>query len=176
MDLQGDPFWTVSDRGHDLINARIGKPVSRATGIKHLKGFLERVIHVERSRGWPLRVTEVEIFGDFLDSGAKIMDIELVVDLEPKDKDDAGSYRRTGQRFRSQRDELWAYLRGGSHVLTLYQDPHKGMAHPHKLLYMRSNILLPLIGAAAEKCFPLEGLSPMASWDEYVSQRGKKGA
>lgn len=174
-DLQGELYWKLSARGLDLIAARVGKPIRRTTAIKNLSAFLERVLVVERSRGWPLRVATIEVFGDFLGSEDRIMDVELVVDLEPRDEDDAGKYSRPGSRFQTQRDELWAYLTGGSRVLTLYQNPHEGWTSPYELLYMRSDKSLPLFGAAAKKCFPLEGLSSM-SWDEYYPPKENKGA
>ena len=175
-DIEDDMIWVLTDRGKDLISARIGKPVRRATGVRHLRQFLERILRVERARGWPLQVASVEIFGDFLCRKDQIMDIELVVDLEPRNGEDAPRYGRSSRRFRTQRDEVWDFLRDGSSVLTLYPNPHRGMTDPHKLLYMRANQGLPLLTVAAKECFPLEALDPTMNWDEYASRKYKRGA
>ena len=123
-------------KGGALANALFSTPVSRQSAEKTLSEFLDRVRKVNFNSRFLYRVRKVVVFGSFLSDAPFVGDLDLAVDLWPKETDsrkhaalilarakEAASY---GRRFRNYvewlcfaEQEVIMFLKARSRILQL---------------------------------------------------------
>lgn len=82
VDRDGDQIYVKTIAGEALANASAAKPARRATAQRALDGFLLRVEEVNRNPLAKAKVSEVILFGSFLDpTVASVSDVDLAVNL-----------------------------------------------------------------------------------------------
>ena len=79
--------WRRTVKGGALANALFSKPVSRQSAEKTLSRYLDRVRQANLNSRFLYRVRKVVLFGSFLSDAPFIGDLDLAVDLCPKEKD-----------------------------------------------------------------------------------------
>lgn len=79
--------WRRTVKGGALANALFSNPVSRQSAEKAMSEFLDRVQQVNCDSWFLYRVQKVVVFGSFLSDSPVIGDLDLAVDLYPKEKD-----------------------------------------------------------------------------------------
>jgi predicted nucleotidyltransferase len=82
-----EPSWKRTVKGGALANALFSTPVSRQSAEKTMSEFLDRVRQVNRNSRFLYRVRKVVVFGSFLSDAPFVGDLDLAVDLCPKEKD-----------------------------------------------------------------------------------------
>ena len=63
----GDDWWATTVKGNALANASFGKPISRATATRLLGQVIERARAYNADPARLLTVTEIVVFGSYLD-------------------------------------------------------------------------------------------------------------
>jgi hypothetical protein len=79
--------WRRTVKGGALANALFSSPVSRQTAEQTLNAFLDRVRQVNSDNRFLYCVRKVIVFGSFLGDGPFVGDLDLAVDLGPKEPD-----------------------------------------------------------------------------------------
>ena len=82
---EGEKYWGNTIKGNALANASAAKSVNRKTAEKALNLFLERVEHVNSNPYYLYKVKRVLIFGSFLSDSETVNDIDLAIELTPKE-------------------------------------------------------------------------------------------
>jgi hypothetical protein len=128
--------WKRTVKGGALANALFSAPVPRQSAEKTLSEFLDRVQKVNCNSRFLYRVRKVIVFGSFLSDAPFVGDLDLAVDLCPKETDsrrhaalilaranEAASY---GRRFRNYveglcfaEQEVIMFLKARSRILQL---------------------------------------------------------
>jgi predicted nucleotidyltransferase len=86
-DSDDQQSWKRTVKGGALANALFSAPVSRQSAEKTLSKFLDRVRQINFSRRFLYRVRKVVVFGSFLSDAPFVGDLDLAVDLGPKERD-----------------------------------------------------------------------------------------
>jgi predicted nucleotidyltransferase len=108
----GAEFWFhVTDQGQAFANASAAKPISRKTANRVLREFIERVQQVNSNMEYVYEVESVVLFGSMLGDKESLGDVDLAIELVPRESDDqqfqakCQARRRiaeeNGRRFRS---------------------------------------------------------------------------
>lgn len=72
--------WITTVRGNALAQASFGKPISRATAVRHLTEVIQRARKYNADPGRLLTVAEITVFGSYLDPDAdRLGDLDLAV-------------------------------------------------------------------------------------------------
>jgi hypothetical protein len=79
--------WKRTVKGGALAIALFSTPVSRQSAEKTMSEFLDRVRQVNRNTRFLYGVRKVIVFGSFLGDAPFVGDLDLAVDLCPKEKD-----------------------------------------------------------------------------------------
>jgi len=128
--------WKRTVKGGALANALFSTPVSRQSVEKTMREFLDRVQQVNCSSRFLYRVRKVVVFGSFLSDAPFVGDLDLAVDLCPKEKDSrkhselirarANEAASCGRRFRIYvealrfaEQEVIMFLKARSRILQL---------------------------------------------------------
>ena len=128
--------WKRTVKGGALANALFSTPVSRQSAEKTMREFLDRVQQVNCSSRFLYRVRKVVVFGSFLSDAPFVGDLDLAVDLCPKEKDSrkhselirarANEAASCGRRFRIYvealrfaEQEVIMFLKARSRILQL---------------------------------------------------------
>jgi len=129
--------WNITQRGRTFGSATAAKPITRQTAERTLAEFLERVRQVNGNEYFLAKVTKVVLFGSFLrDSVDRLSDVDVAVQLEPKQRDverarvlneqRVAELTSKGQQFVSflERDWCWyretfRFLKGRSRSISL---------------------------------------------------------
>jgi hypothetical protein len=128
--------WRRTVKGGALANALFSSPVSRQTAEQTLSAFLDRVCQVNSDTRFLYRVRKVIVFGSFLGDGLFVGDLDLAVDLCPKEPDGhkhtelilarANEAAGHGRNFRSYverlcfaEQEVRSFLKARSRILQL---------------------------------------------------------
>lgn len=78
--------WQLTTKGFGLRMASAARPIKRATADRLLKELLERVEEINKSKAYLYKVTEVVVFGSYLDeSRTKLSDLDVSVDIRRKE-------------------------------------------------------------------------------------------
>jgi hypothetical protein len=103
--------WKRTVKGGAFANALFSKPVSRQSAEKTMSEFLHRVQQVNGNTRFLYGIRKVIVFGSFLSDAPFVGDLDLAVDLYPKEKDSrkhselirarANEAARYGRRFRN---------------------------------------------------------------------------
>jgi predicted nucleotidyltransferase len=81
--------------GYQLARARIGNPITRAKAQQLLDGVIQRVQAVNANDDWLYWVDELVLFGSFSRDGSEpVGDVDLAIDLRPRQMTDAEWARR----------------------------------------------------------------------------------
>jgi hypothetical protein len=128
--------WRRTARGGALANALFSTPVSRQTAEKALRAFLDRVRQVNSDKRFLYRVRKVIVFGSFLSDVPFVGDLDLAIDMWPKETDShkhaemvlarANEAASCGRRFRNYverlsfaEQEVTSFLKARSRILQL---------------------------------------------------------
>jgi hypothetical protein len=79
--------WKHTIKGGALRNALFSAPISRRSAERALGEFLVRVGEVNEAGRFLFRVRKVVLFGSFLAESPTIGDLDIAIDLVPKDPD-----------------------------------------------------------------------------------------
>ena len=82
-----DRNWRHTIKGGALSKALFSAPVSRRNAEKALSEFMDRVKEVNEDGRFLFRVRKVVLFGSFLTGSATIGDLDVAIDLVPKEAD-----------------------------------------------------------------------------------------
>lgn len=118
---RNERYWKRTIKGGSLCNALFSAPVSRRTAGKKLNEFISRVHEVNADSRFLYRADRVVLFGSFLTDAPHVGDLDLAVQLSPKEADcekhaqlirgRAAEAARRGKQFPSFVDRLtFAYL------------------------------------------------------------------
>ena len=128
--------WKHTIKGGALSNALFSAPVSRRSAERRLSEFMDRVREVNESGRFLFRVGKVVLFGSFLSESSTIGDLDVAIDLVPKEPDakkhselllaHANAAALCGKRFQNfvQRldfaaQEVRSYLKARSRIIQL---------------------------------------------------------
>ncbi len=128
--------WKHTIKGGALSNALFSSPVSRRNAERALNEFMDRVREVNETSRFLFRVRKVVLFGSFLTESSTLGDLDVAIDLVPKEADarrhselalaHANSAAQRGRRFQNfvQRldfpaQEVRSYLKARSRIIQL---------------------------------------------------------
>jgi len=131
-----DKNWKHTIKGGALSKALFSAPVSRRNAEKALSEFMDRVREVNGAGRFLFRVRKVVLFGSFLAESPAIGDLDIAIDLVPKEPDStkhselllahANAAALNGKRFQNfvQRldfaaQEVRSYLKARSRIIQL---------------------------------------------------------
>lgn len=158
--IRNDEYWTVTQDGIRFALATATKAILRPNAEKILQAFLERVEQVNKDDYFLYRVTQVAIFGSYLNVQAdRINDIDLLVQITPKIRDAEKHWQmssgqiveaeKRGRRFSNLTDrlgwaenEVWMLLKSRSRTLSLHPfELHKEFIKDvsHKIIFSNDN-------------------------------------
>ncbi len=80
--------WENTLKGNTLALASAAKQITRKTADKNFAQFMERVEKVNTDPYFLYKVKKVILFGSYLTDAPKISDIDLAVELVPKENDE----------------------------------------------------------------------------------------
>ena len=86
-DSDATQYWKLTLWGSALSKALFPAPVSRRNAEKKLIEFMERVHQVNEDGRFLYRVRKVIVFGSFLTESPTVGDLDIAIDLEPKEPD-----------------------------------------------------------------------------------------
>lgn len=129
--------WSLTDAGRTLTNANALRSLPRGKATQILEKFLGRVEQVNADPYYLYRVSKVVLFGSYLSEKEALGDIDLAIELSPKepDKERFGQLitnrsreaAENGRRFSTFVDELtWPdtevrrFLKGKSRYISLH--------------------------------------------------------
>jgi predicted nucleotidyltransferase len=135
----GRPYWSTTLKGNSLGLATAAKPVSRETAQRVVNEFLERVRRVNADEYYLYKVKKVLVFGSFLSDAPQLNDVDMAVQLEPKETDREKHWQLCSERTRAAEqkgrhfsncteDLFWAqtevtlFLKARSRTISLHQD------------------------------------------------------
>lgn len=67
----GDDWWITTIKGNALAQASFGKPISRATAMRHLTQVIERARGYNANPARLLTIAEIAVFGSYLDPSCR---------------------------------------------------------------------------------------------------------
>jgi predicted nucleotidyltransferase/predicted transcriptional regulator len=150
VDISGRKYWKTTLKGNALALSSAAKPLLRATAERKLREFLDRVVEVRKSKYYLYKVSEVVVFGSYLSGNEKINDIDLSINLLPKEKNEQRRRRREEDRVsdaiyykRVSRDtaimwpqlEVIRFLKGRSRGISLHIDEEIVKHCEHQIIY-----------------------------------------
>ncbi len=80
-------YYCITTEGRRFLGASAAKPIHRRSANKFLKEFMNRVSEVNNSERFLYEVSKVVIFGSYLKDRGRISDIDIAIELSPKEKD-----------------------------------------------------------------------------------------
>jgi hypothetical protein len=143
--------WRNTRAGDAAVGVSEARPVKRTTAEEKLEEMLERVDEVNRDPKYLFRVARVLVFGPYLTKTAQIKDIDVAVELEPKEHDEAKHRKRmteraqeaeaAGKKFKSHaardqwgRTEVMDHLKGRTRAIALREADDWVLNQPHKVI------------------------------------------
>jgi predicted nucleotidyltransferase len=151
--VKGGKYRNTSE-GNAVAQVSNARPIKRETAQKSLDDMLQRVKQVNLEREYLYSVEKVVLFGPYLEGAAKIKDVDVAVELSPKErnaeklaaasKKQAEEAEATGKRFKSfadrrawSRNRVIAFLKGKSRALSIYELNADVLARPHEIVFTR---------------------------------------
>jgi len=99
--LDGEQRWFhVTDQGQSFANASAAKPISRKTANRVLREFMERVEQANSSTEYVYKVESVVLFGSMLSDEERLGDVDLAIELRPRDSEDEQFQAKCKERRR----------------------------------------------------------------------------
>lgn len=149
---EGENWWQNTIRGNALAQASFCRPVMRATADRLLVSVVHRAEEYNADERYLLHVTEIVVFGSYLDPEAKKLgDVDLAVSVrnrtEAESRDEFADRRlsyaeASGRRFKSYFEtliwpetELIRHLRGGVPAIRITQEDARSFADRWKVGY-----------------------------------------
>ncbi len=80
-------FWRRTIKGNAFCGAKFLKPIPREKALKIVNSLLERVEEVNKDNSFELAVTYVGLFGSLSKGIEEVGDIDLIINLQLKQKD-----------------------------------------------------------------------------------------
>jgi predicted nucleotidyltransferase len=80
-------LWINTIKGNSLAMASAAKPILRKTAEIKLRDFMDRVKQVNENDYYLFKVRKVILFGSYLGSSDKLGDIDIAIELVPKEQD-----------------------------------------------------------------------------------------
>jgi len=128
--------WQHTIKGGALSNALFSAPVTRLKAESALSGLMDRVKEVNGDRRLLFRVRRVVVFGSFLSESATVGDLDISIDLIPKESNrskhrelilaHANAAELNGRQFQNiierldfAAQEVRSYLKGRSRIIQL---------------------------------------------------------
>jgi predicted nucleotidyltransferase len=145
--------WNLTIKGNALKLASAAKPLTRKTADKKLEEFLQRVHEIRSNPNYIFKVKSVHVFGSYLHEKVRLGDIDLAIELQPKEADPDRFQKLRQQRIdaaiRGDRhfssfleqimwpeNEVWKKLKSRSRCLSLHRlDKRMMKISKHKLIY-----------------------------------------
>ena len=126
--------------------------VSLQTADNAMKEFLKRVEKVKSDPYFLYKVTEIILFGSYLSKAEKVSDIDLIIEVAPKEKDKdkhnalcekrSHELENTGHRFSNYVDFLYAaeietmkFLKSRSKIVNLHNTGNKKLNTEMQVIY-----------------------------------------
>jgi len=107
----GDDWWITTIKGNALAQASFGKPISRATAMRHLTQVIERARSYNADPARLLTIAEIAVFGSYLDASRPSgSHMRKASPRRPDDRDPAtqgGSRRARLEAFPDLTDTHW---------------------------------------------------------------------
>jgi predicted transcriptional regulator/predicted nucleotidyltransferase len=130
--------YKLTTKGAAFRLAKGSPPLTRKTAERKLSEFMDRVREANSNRNFAYRVRKVVVFGSYLTSNDKLGDIDVAVELAPREQDHVKqqalnnarifSAESTGRRFNNILDRLyWAqhevclFLKSRSRAISLHR-------------------------------------------------------
>lgn len=80
-------LWRNSIKGNALALASAAKPIFRATAEKKIQEFLTRVKEVNKNDYYLYKIKKALVFGSYLGNDEKLGDIDIAIEIVPKEAD-----------------------------------------------------------------------------------------
>ncbi len=80
-------YWSTTVNGNALAIAKAGKPIRRRSAEQILSKFMERVQEVTTNPYYLYKVRTVVVFGSYLSDSPTVNDIDIALELAPKESD-----------------------------------------------------------------------------------------
>lgn len=143
--------WRNTAAGNAAVGVSEARPVKRSTAEEKLNELLERVDHINDDPKYLFRISKVVVFGPYLAKMANIKDIDVAVELDPREKDaakmeklvneHASKAEAAGKKFKNHaarrnwgRTEILDYLKGRSRTIALRELDDWVMNQPHNVV------------------------------------------
>ena len=135
-DSAKERYWKPTLKGRALAKALFSPPVSRQAAENKLNEFMARVHRVNADSRFLYRVEKVVVFGSFLTDRSFVGDLDLAIQLKPKESDEkkhsdlilarAHEAVRNGRQFHNfveelffASDEVKRFLKARSRIIQL---------------------------------------------------------
>jgi len=146
-------FWENTIKGNAFAMATTARPVKRRTADRVLSQFLDRVATVNARTDFAFSVKRVVVFGSYLTQAEKLNDVDLLVDLIPRNSNQEKQQAlersiraqacKRGRHWGNMVDQLiWPltevqlFLKNRSRTLSLHYSDHALMAKTeHKVIF-----------------------------------------
>jgi DNA-binding MarR family transcriptional regulator len=116
-DPEKECYWKLTLKGRAFAKALFSPPVPRQAAEKKLNEFMARVHQVNADSWFLYRVERVVVFGSFLTGQPYVGDLDLAIQLKPKESDEkkhsdlilarAHEAARNGRQFHNFVEELY---------------------------------------------------------------------
>jgi len=80
-------LWRNSIKGNALALASAAKPILRTTAERKINEFLVRVNEINRNEYYLYKIKKVVLFGSYMSEAEKLGDIDLAIEIVPKETD-----------------------------------------------------------------------------------------
>lgn len=132
-------YWKTTLKGNSLGLATAGTPIRRETAQRVIDNFLQRCRKVNAEDYYLFKVKRALVFGSFLSDAQQLNDVDLAIELEPKESDidrhmelcrkRTLTVKHLGRHFSNIVEELsWAqrevtlFLKSRSTAISLHQE------------------------------------------------------
>ena len=100
-----DPWWCVRDPGLRFASARAGPPLSRERADRLLVEMVARCEAANAQESFAYWVVRLSVFGSYLSDKPTLGDLDVVLDLEPKERNADAQMERLVARWTLARGE-----------------------------------------------------------------------
>jgi hypothetical protein len=143
--------WRNTESGNTVAGVSAAKPIKRETAADKLNEFVERAHKVNDDPHYLFRVARAVVYGPYLTPSAKLKNIDIAVELQPREKNKlkheqrmkerADEAKASGKRFASYakrrewgRQEVLDFLKARSRAISVRELTDWIAAQPHKEL------------------------------------------
>lgn len=99
--IDGEQRWFhVTDQGQSFANASAAAPISRKTADRVLREFMDRVARANSNAEFVYKIESVVLFGSMLGDQERLGDVDLAIELRPRESEDKQFQARCKDRCR----------------------------------------------------------------------------